>query len=99
MRRKFHDGEHSVVNVPERGAGAGGAGAEQGTVLRSQQDTVQDVAVGTVSEYEAIGDKDRKGGSNWDRRESPEDRRRGVGRTGVPLGKRVHVGGGEHGEV
>ena len=35
MGCKVHDGEYCVVDVPERSAGAGGAGAEEGTVLRA----------------------------------------------------------------
>ena len=36
MRRKLDDGEHCVVDIPERGARADGGGTEEGTVLRSQ---------------------------------------------------------------
>ena len=99
MRGKFHNGKYRALDVPERGARARGADAEEGAVLRSEQNRVQDVVVGAKSQHKAVGDKDRKGWSDWDRRKSPEDRRRGVGRAGVPLGKRVHVGGGEHGGI
>ena len=36
MRRKVHNRKYRVLDVPERGTGAGGAGAEEGTVLRSE---------------------------------------------------------------
>jgi len=97
VRRKVHNGKYCVLDVSERGARARGADAEEGTVLRSEKDTVQDVIVGAESQHKAIGDKDRKGRSDWDGWESPKDRRRGIRRVGVPLGERVHVGGSEHG--
>lgn len=49
MRRKVHDGEYRAVDVPERGAGAGGGDTDEGAVLRSKKDTVQDVIVGAES--------------------------------------------------
>lgn len=35
VRREVHDGKYGVLDVPERGAGAGGVGAEEGAVLWS----------------------------------------------------------------
>lgn len=97
MGRKVRDGKYRVLDIPEGSAGAGGVDAKEGAILRSEKNAVQDV-VCAESQHKAIGDKDRKGWSDWDGRKSPEDRRR-VGGAGVPLGERVHVGGGEHGGI
>lgn len=96
VRGKIHDGEDCVLDILERCAGAGGADGKECAVLWTKKDTIQDVVVRAESQHKAIGDKDGKSWSDWNRRESPEDRRRGVGRTGVPLGERIHVRGGEH---
>jgi hypothetical protein len=99
MRRKVHDGEYNVIGVPECGAGAGGGGVEEGTVLWPKQDTLEDVVAGAEPQDKAIGGKDRKGRNDWDGRESPKGRRRGAGRAGAPLGERVHACGDEHGDI
>ena len=95
MGRKVRNGKYRVLDIPEGGARAGGADAKEGAILRSEKDTVQNVAVGVEPQHKAIGDKDRQGWSDWDGWEGPEDRRR-VGGAGIPFGERVHVGGSEH---
>lgn len=49
MRRKVHNGKHCVLDVAERGTRAGGADTEEGTILWSEKNTIQDVVVGAES--------------------------------------------------